>query len=131
MYCVVASGLYIALVPSACCQATIAFTFSVVTGMLSWVRKSCAHCSRLFAGAPAATALVDAVAPADVVALAAVWAWSSSAEKSLDEELEAVADVVTGEANCDWISAMRASTAAMPSIASFIGTGSARLNARQ
>ncbi len=43
--CVVANGLNDAFVPSACSHAAIARTFSDVTGMLSFVRKSRAHCT--------------------------------------------------------------------------------------
>jgi hypothetical protein len=114
MFCVVASGLFAARVPSACCQATIAFTFSVVTGIPRPVRKSCAHCSRLVVAAPAG--VVAVVGDVDC-------SWSSRVEKSDVEVLLDAVPVLTGGApKRDWISAMRASTPAMPSIS----TSSAR-----
>src|SRR5690349_23644758 len=100
MFCVVASGLYCALVPSACCHATIARTFSLVTGMPSCVRKSCAHCSRFVVAGPAG---VVAVVP--VVA----WACASALEKSVpdvpldDVDVEVAAAPVgtpASDANC-------------------------------
>src|SRR4051812_47038274 len=76
MFCVVASGLYCARVPSACCHATISRTFSLVTGIPSRARKSCAHCSR-FVVAGAAGEVFVAVVPDDDCICA------SRAEKSL------------------------------------------------
>src|SRR5690348_15295942 len=89
MYCVVASGLNCARVPSACSHAAMARTFSDVCGRLSDERKSRAHCSR----EPPPdddTALVAVVEEVAVVACAP----SSAAWKSVEPVPVAVEVVV-------------------------------------
>src|SRR4051812_44681039 len=105
MPCVVASGLYCARVPSACCQATISRTFSLVAGMPRRGGKAFAHCSGFLVAAPAGVVDV-AVVPDDD------WSCESSAEKSLLPELPALPSLTPmptgGDAKRDWIAAMRA-----------------------